>query len=84
MQLLCVAIPALERMSKEGEEGRKKITKITRYVTVALAALQAYGLFVTLHNQGCYHDDSGCSEGACRIHDYSCFHGRYGVSYVAG
>lgn len=52
MQLLCVAIPALERMSKEGEEGRKKITKITRYVTVALAALQAYGLFVTLHNQG--------------------------------
>lgn len=52
MQLLCVAIPALERMSKEGEEGRKKITKLTRYLTVVLAALQAYGLFVTLHNQG--------------------------------
>ena len=51
MQLLCVAIPALERMSKEGEEGRKKITKLTRYLTVVLAALQAYGLFVTLHNQ---------------------------------
>ena len=52
MQLLCVAIPALERMSKEGEEGRQKITKITRYVTVVLAAVQAYGLFVTLHNNG--------------------------------
>lgn len=52
MQLLCVAIPALERMSKEGEEGRKKITKITRYVTVVLAAVQAYGLYVTLYNQG--------------------------------
>ena len=49
MQLLCVAIPALERMSKEGEEGRKKITKLTRYLTVVLAAIQAYGLFVTLH-----------------------------------
>ncbi len=50
MQLLCVAIPALERMSKEGEEGRKKITKITRYVTVVLAALQAWGLTITLKN----------------------------------
>jgi len=52
MQLLCVAIPALERMSKEGEEGRKKITAITRIVTVVLAAVQAYGLYVTLYNQG--------------------------------
>ena len=52
MQLLCVAIPALERLSKEGEEGRKKITALTRYLTVILAAVQAYGLFVTLHNKG--------------------------------
>ena len=52
MQLLCVAIPALERLSKEGEEGRKKITALTRYLTVVLAAVQAYGLFVTLHNKG--------------------------------
>ena len=34
MQLLTIAIPALERLSKEGEEGRAKINKITRYVTV--------------------------------------------------
>ena len=52
MQLLCVAIPALERLSKEGEAGREKITKLTRYLTVVLAAIQAYGLFVTLHNKG--------------------------------
>jgi len=45
MQLLAVAIPALERMSKEGPEGQKKITQITRYVTVALALVTAYGYY---------------------------------------
>ncbi len=45
MQLLTVAIPALERLSKEGEEGRKKIAQITRYVAVLLAFIQATGLF---------------------------------------
>ena len=43
MQLLTIAIPALERLSKE-ENGRQKINRITRYVTVGLAALQAIGL----------------------------------------
>jgi preprotein translocase subunit SecY len=51
MQLLTVAIPALERMAKEGAEGRKKITKITRYLTVVLGAVQATGLFFTLRAQ---------------------------------
>ena len=51
MQLLCVAIPALERLSKEGEEGRKKITAITRILTVVLAAVQSFGLYVTLYNK---------------------------------
>ena len=48
MQLLCVAIPPLERMSKEGEEGRKKIAAITRYVTVGLGLIQgtAYYFFL--------------------------------------
>ncbi len=50
MQLLCVAIPALERLQKDGgEEGRKKINKITRYSTVALAALQAIGIIAGLN-----------------------------------
>ena len=49
MQLLTVAIPALERLQKDGgEEGRKKINKITRYSTVGLAALQAIGIIAGL------------------------------------
>ena len=43
MQLLTIAIPALERLQKE-EDGREKITRITRYVTVGLAVIQAIGL----------------------------------------
>lgn len=48
MQLLAVAIPALERMSKEGPEGQKKITQITRYVTVVLALVTAFGYYRAL------------------------------------
>ena len=48
MQLLSVAIPALERMSKEGPEGQKKITQITRYVTVVLALVTAFGYYRAL------------------------------------
>ena len=44
MQLLCVAIPALENMNKSGEEGRKKIAQITRYVTIGLGFIQAIAL----------------------------------------
>ena len=50
IQLLSVAIPALERLTKEGEEGRKKISKITRYLTVVLAFVQAAGLYIGLNN----------------------------------
>ena len=46
--MLTVAIPALERLSKEGEEGRKKINKITRYLTVALALITSYGYYSIL------------------------------------
>ncbi|MBR5381641.1 MAG: preprotein translocase subunit SecY [Oscillospiraceae bacterium] len=49
IQLLCIAIPALERMSKEeGEEGKKKIASITRYSTVALALLQGFAYYVII------------------------------------
>ncbi len=50
VQLLTVAIPPLERMSKEGEEGKKKIDKITRWVTLALAIISAVGIFLTFNN----------------------------------
>ena len=46
IQLLTVGIPALERLSKEGEEGRKKITNITRIITILLAIVQAIGIIV--------------------------------------
>ena len=52
MQLLSVAIPALERISKEGEEGRKKIAKITRFVTVILGLIQGTAYFIYLHASG--------------------------------
>lgn len=44
LQLLTVAIPSLEKLSKEGPEGRKKINTYTRYLTVILAFIQAIGL----------------------------------------
>jgi preprotein translocase subunit SecY len=47
MNLLTFAIPALERLSKEGEEGRKKLAQYTRYLTVVLALVQALGLTLT-------------------------------------
>ncbi len=51
MQLLTVAIPPLERLSKEGEEGRKKIASITRFVTVGLGLMQSTAYYFYLRNQ---------------------------------
>ena len=48
MQLLTIAIPALERMQKSGPDGQKKIAQITRYVTIVLAVIQAIGLVSSL------------------------------------
>ncbi|MGM9590572.1 MAG: preprotein translocase subunit SecY [Faecousia sp.] len=51
IQLLTVAIPALERMAKEGgEEGKKQIAKITRYTTVGLGLLMGWAYYMMLHN----------------------------------
>ena len=53
MQLLCIAIPALERLQKDGgEEGRKKIASITRYVTVGLALIMGFAYYSMLRNYG--------------------------------
>src|SRR5438105_5366627 len=46
MQLMTVVSVRLKEMAKEGEQGRKRITRYTRWLTVALGALQAYGLTV--------------------------------------
>ena len=50
IQLLTIAIPALEKLSKEGEEGRKKLDAITRYVTVVLALITSIGYYMLLKN----------------------------------
>ena len=51
IQLLTVAIPALERMAKEeGEEGKKKLERITRYTTVGLGLLLGWAYYSMLHN----------------------------------
>ncbi|MCL2837512.1 MAG: preprotein translocase subunit SecY [Oscillospiraceae bacterium] len=52
MQLLTVAVPAFERMQREGEEGRKKLAQYQRYGTVLLAIVQAFGLYTLLSRPG--------------------------------
>ena len=53
IQLLTVAIPALERLQKDGgEEGRKKIAAITRYTTVAIALIQGFGYYMLCRSNG--------------------------------
>ena len=51
IQLLCIAIPALERMAKEeGEEGKKKINNITRYSTIGLGLIMGFGYYMLIKN----------------------------------
>ncbi len=52
LQLLTVAVPAIERLSKEGDAGRKKITQYTRYGTVVLSMIQGFGISYGLNQQG--------------------------------
>ena len=52
IQLLTVAIPQLEQLSKEGETGRKKIQNLTRYASLAIAFVLAYGTFAMISNSG--------------------------------
>ena len=77
MQLLTIAIPALERMAKDGENGKKKITAITRVVTVALALITAYGYTMYLENYFSdyvtYADQKGWALWFCRITLILCY-----------
>jgi preprotein translocase subunit SecY len=50
LQLLTVAVPHLDRLSKEGESGRKKITQYTRYGTVILSIIQGFGISIGLES----------------------------------
>ena len=58
IQLLCIAIPALERMSKEeGEEGKKKIASITRYTTVVIGLIQGFAYYMLIKSYHVLTDD---------------------------
>ena len=60
IQLLTIAIPALERMARDGgEEGTKKIQSITRYATVAIAILQGWGYYMLMKNYSILGDHTG-------------------------
>ena len=52
IQLLTIAIPALEEMQKDGEDGRKKMTAITRFVSIALAIIESLGLSIGFGRSG--------------------------------
>ncbi len=53
IQLLTIAIPALERLAKDGgEEGKKKIQSITRYATLAIGLLQGWGYYTLIRSYG--------------------------------
>ncbi|MCY6483478.1 preprotein translocase subunit SecY [Clostridium aestuarii] len=51
-QLLTIAVPSLEQLSKEGEEGRKKIQQYTRYGAIILGALQSFGTYALIRSTG--------------------------------
>lgn len=58
IQLLTIAIPSLEQLSKEGESGRKKIQQYTRYTSVALSFLQAVGFYAIIKGTGALINDN--------------------------
>ena len=67
IQLLAVAIPALEKLSKEGEEGKKKINQITRNVTVVLSLITSFGYYMMLKSNSIITDDGNSVFGAVII-----------------
>ena len=58
MQLLVIAVPYLEQLSKEGLEGRKRIQDYTRYASIVLGALQAFGMYAIIAGTGAFSNTS--------------------------
>lgn len=67
IQLLTIAIPTLERWSKEGEEGQKKLQSLTRYGTVVLAVVTAIGYYALLNANGVIAVPDGISKGFAAV-----------------
>lgn len=73
MQLLTVAIPALERLAKEGEEGRKKIAQMTRYVTLVLGLILGIAYYMLLRNSNAVKYTTGFSGIFAAVVIVACF-----------
>ncbi|MDR2532068.1 MAG: preprotein translocase subunit SecY [Oscillospiraceae bacterium] len=73
MQLLTVAIPVLERLSKEGDEGRKKINKITKFLALGIGIFQAVAFYITLRNSHAVNYTSGFDGFLAMITIVGCF-----------
>lgn len=73
IQLLTFAIPALERLAKEGEAGRATINKITKWTTLGIAIFQSIAYFLTLRNQGALSYTTGLSMVLSAVVIVSCF-----------
>ena len=73
IQLLSVAIPALERLAKEGEEGKKKINQITRVVTVALALITAIGYQMMMEGYGLLAIPAGVNATFAKVVIIACY-----------
>lgn len=67
IQLLTVAIPPLERLSKEGDTGQKKLNKITKFTSLVIAVLQAVAFYFTLRNG--ITDDNGIHRAILKYGD---------------
>ncbi|MCR4780596.1 MAG: preprotein translocase subunit SecY [Ruminiclostridium sp.] len=73
IQLLAVAIPALEKLQKEGDEGRKKLNTITKLTSLGLAILQAIGFYALLNARGAVKYTEGFSGVLAAITIVICF-----------
>ena len=73
IQLLTFAIPALERLAKEGETGRVKLDKITKYTTLGISLFQSWAYYLTLKNSGALTYTEGFSKVLAEIVIIGCF-----------
>lgn len=73
IQLLTFAIPALERLAKEGETGRAKLDMITKYTTLGISLFQSWAYYLTLKSYGSLTYNTGFSKVMAEIVIISCF-----------
>lgn len=73
IQLLTYAIPALERIAKEGEAGRNKLNQITKYTTLGIALFQSWAYYLTLKNNSALTYTTGLSKVLSEIVIIACF-----------